>query len=665
MSKLFRIHFSFVCIVLFVLPKQGEAQSKENKIIAIPVDINASNAISAESLLEFKNINKTPFYYDNKKLELIIKLDKEKNWTKLYKELDIYIRNFGIQNFYNDTYWIWRYAKIAEHFDDLPKAKLLFKLVLKHHRDNIDIKKVSLHYDSLTRNEVDKYVPLEYYYELVEFRSQVDTLHPPRGVLLNMGTAINSQLSDYGPTLHVDKNLMVFTSKRNQRSFGIEKANNEDLFFSKKVVGEWQIAQELKGINSIYNEGSACLSRDGKTIYFSRCDAPDSYGNCDLFSASFMPDSTWGNIMNLGPAINSLSWESHPSLSHSEDTLYFASDRIGGFGMSDIWYSYKDKGGKWSKAQNAGPTINTRNNELSPFYHPTYNLLYFSSNGHLLNFGEFDIFKSAYTKQGWTEPKNIGPLVNGTGSEFYFTIDSESKDLYYAKSKETDLKNMDLYSFPLPMEAQPTANTKFKGSLVDSLSGNPMQGIVSIIDMDQGIEVAPKYLRSDGSFEFDLINKNNYLLIIQGDAFFRISELFFLDGDTEFHRKASPIKSKLNFESLEFANGKADILEVMYDDLDKIVNFLLDNPEFNLKISGHTDSDGTEVINQELSQKRADAIREYLLDHGNIDPSRIEAIGYGSSKPIVKEETAADKKINRRVEFEILKHDINELSEEH
>jgi hypothetical protein len=116
--------FAFVCIVLFVLPKQSEAQSKENKIIAIPVDINASNAISAESLLEFKNINKIPFYYDNKKMELIIKLDKEKNWTKLYKELDIYIQNFGIQNFYRDTYWIWRYAKLAEHFDDLPKAKL-------------------------------------------------------------------------------------------------------------------------------------------------------------------------------------------------------------------------------------------------------------------------------------------------------------------------------------------------------------------------------------------------------------------------------------------------------------------------------------------------------------------------------------------------------------
>ncbi|MDQ3393233.1 MAG: OmpA family protein, partial [Bacteroidota bacterium] len=441
--------------------------------------------------------------------------------------------------------------------------------------------------------------------------------------------------------------------------------NNEDLFFSTRVDDEWLPAQALKGINSIYNEGSACLSRDGKTIYFSRCDAPDSYGNCDLFIGKMMADSTWGEIKNLGAKVNSRSWESHPSLSHTEDTLYFASDRIGGFGMSDIWYAIKDKNGHWSAAQNAGPTINTRNNEVSPFYHPYFHILYFSSNGHLLNFGEFDIFKSYFTRHGWTEPKNIGPLVNGPGSEFYFTIDSESKDLFYAKSKETDLMNMDLYSFPLPMEAQPTASTKFRGSLVDSLSGTPMKGIVSIIDMDQGIEVAPKYLRDNGTFEFDLINKNNYLLIIQGDAFFRIKEMFYLDGDTEFHRKAIPIKSKLKFESLEFANGKADILPAMYIDLDKMVNFLLDNPDFKLKISGHTDSDGREDKNHELSQKRADAIQNYLVHYGSIAPARIEAKGFGSSKPLVKEESPEDKKINRRVEFEIIKEDMDELTEEY
>jgi hypothetical protein len=326
--------------------------------------------------------------------------------------------------------------------------------VLKHHRENIDIRKVELYYDSLVKNEAEYYVPLDYYYELVNFRSEVDTLIPPRGVLLNMGTAVNSQLSDYGPTLHVENEILIFTSKRNQRSEGGITFQNEDLFYSRKENGEWQPALELKGINSINNEGSGCLSRDGKTLYFARCDAPDSYGNCDLFVAKLLADSTWGEIKNLGPNINSRSWESHPSLSHTEDTLYFASDRIGGFGLSDIWFTYKDKKGTWSPAQNAGPVVNTRNNEVSPFYHPKYNILYFSSNGHLLNFGEFDIYKSSKTRYGWREPKNIGPLVNGMGSEFYFTIDSESQDLFYARSIETDMKNLDLHSFPLPMEAR-------------------------------------------------------------------------------------------------------------------------------------------------------------------------------------------------------------------
>ncbi|CAN5118728.1 hypothetical protein BH23BAC1_BH23BAC1_14310 [soil metagenome] len=648
---------------LLLMPLLAFSQKKENKVIALPDNVSVTNHSINDDFLIFKNINRIPFYFDKKKMELLLKYDKEKNWPKLYPELESYVLKFGIENFYKDTYWLWRYAKLTETFGNLPKAKLLYKLVLKHHRENIDIRKVELYYDSLVKNEADYYVPLEYYYELVNFRSEVDTLKPPRGVLLNMGTAVNSNFSDYGPTLHVENKILIFTSKRNQRSEGGVLFQNEDLFFSRKENGEWQPTIELKGVNSIYNEGSGCLSRDGKTLYFARCDAPDSYGNCDLFVAHLLADSTWGDIKNLGPTVNSRSWESHPSLSHTEDTLYFASDRIGGFGLSDIWFTYKDKKGTWATAQNAGPVINSRNNEVSPFYHPKYNILYFSSNGHLLNFGEFDIYKATKTNRGWREPKNIGPLVNGPGSEFYFTIDSESQDLFYARSTEMDMKNLDLHSFPLPMEAQPLAEAKFKGSLTDSLDGKPFQGIVSIIDMDNGIEVAPKYLRPDGSFEFDLINQNNYLLIIQGDAFFRIEEMFFLDGDMEWHKKASPIKSKLKFESLEFANGKAEILPAMYSDLDKVIDFMLDNPDFNLKISGHTDSDGKEDFNYELSQKRAEAIENYLVLYGKVDPSRIEAKGFGSSRPLIKEETAADKKLNRRVEFEIYK-DIAELTED-
>jgi outer membrane protein OmpA-like peptidoglycan-associated protein len=300
-----------------------------------------------------------------------------------------------------------------------------------------------------------------------------------------------------------------------------------------------------------------------------------------------------------------------------------------------------------------GPIINTRGSDVSPFYHHIEDVFYFSSNGQILNFGEFDIYKAYLSGDNWTEPKNIGPLVNGPGSEFYFTIDSKSSDLYYARSVSDRMSNLDLYSFPLPMGAQPLANTKITGSLLNEESGEPFKGIVSIIDLDNGIEVAPKFLRPDGSFEFDLINNNNYLLILQGEEFFRIEELFYLNGNMEFNRTTLPISSRMEFESIEFEEGSSSLSTPMFSDLDKLADFLLDNPDFSLRISGHTDSDGREDANLKLSQERADVIKEYLIYFGKIEESRISATGYGSSKPIVEEKTEEDKRLNRRVEFEI------------
>ena len=203
------------------------------------------------------------------------------------------------------------------------------------------------------------------------------------------------------------------------------------------------------------------------------------------------------------------------------------------------------------------------------------------------------------------------------------------------------------------MEAQPGATTTFKGSLTDESTGNPFKGIVSIIDLDNGIEVAPKFLRPDGSFEFNLINNNNYLLIIQGEDFFRIEELFYLDGEMEMQKVTRPLSSKIKFESVEFENGKSNLTTEMYGDLDKLANFMLDNYHFKLSIAGHTDSDWREEFNLKLSQERAEAIKEYLVFFGNVPEERISAQGYGSSKPIVKEITDEDKKLNRRVEFNL------------
>ncbi|CAN5480772.1 hypothetical protein BH09BAC3_BH09BAC3_34990 [soil metagenome] len=650
MKTIFFIHF-VVLLSLFTQESYAQKQKKKFKQGAT-IQLNDSiTNFSQSDIFNFPNVNRVPYYYDAAKMQKLQQLKNAGPAEKYYRDLKNYVKNFGIENFHENTAMLWELAKLSKKFGQPGEAVLLFKLVLKHHRQGLNIENVYKEYDSIERDKKKYYVPLEYYYQLVDYRKEIDTLHPPHSVLVNMGPDLNSDKEDYGPTIGNTDNLILFTSKRNKHEQG-ERTYDEDLFFSTRMDGGWGIAEPFKLINTSYNEGSACLSHDGKYMVFSRCGTPESLGNCDLYSAEIKNDTVWTNIKNLGPNINSSGWDSHPSLTHQGDTLYFASNRVGTFGLSDIYFSVKDKKGKWAKAQNVGPIINTVNSEVSPFFHHAFNVLYFSSNGHPLNFGDFDIYKTNRKKNVWSEPRNIGPLVNGAGSEYYFTIDSESKELYYARSEEEDKKNLDLFSFSVPMEAQPEALTQLKGTLKNN-SGKPMKGIVSVIDLDKNVEVSPKFLREDGSFDFSLINKRNYLLIIQGDEFFRIEEIFFLNGDMEINKVAEPIESKIAFQSLEFENGKADILTAMHSDLDKIANFLTDHPTTRLSISGHTDSDGNEQSNLRLSQARADAIKQYLISAFKIDPSRITAVGYGSAKPVTQEITDDHKQLNRRVEFEI------------
>ncbi|MGB3618904.1 MAG: OmpA family protein [Catalinimonas sp.] len=595
-------------------------------------------------------------YYDARKLAKIVRLEKKEKWEEALPLLESYVRNFRIGNFYEDTPLLWRLAQLYERVGKIEQAKALYRLTLKHHRG--DVTRVKLYYDSMTELERDYYIPLDYYYELVEYRRNIDTLRPPRGVLLSMGDLINSPADDYAPTISPAGDMLLLSSKRNRAGLMGEKVN-EDIFVSRNDGLGWDEAQPFVEINSPYNEGSAVLSPSGKMLYFVRCECRECYGNCDIFVADLQEDGTWDNVRNLGAGVNSQAWDSQPAFSSTGDTLYFASDRIGGFGLSDIYYTTRRENGTWTPARNLGPTVNTRRNEVSPFLHPRYDVLYFSSTGHLVNFGNFDIYKTYRGPGGkWGEPKNIGPLVNGPGSEYYFTIDDDARNLYYARSEDTD-GDLDLFSFPLPMGAQPLARTRLRGTLTDTATGKPFQGIVSVIDLDNGIEVAPRALRSDGSFDFDLINNNNYLLIIQGEEFFRVEQLFKLDGDTIINVQAESVSSrKIRFTSLEFEQGRANILPEMHTDLDALLDFLVDNPTFRLKISGHTDSVGDKQKNQRLSQRRAEAIRKYLIGSKAVDSERIEAVGYGSERPIIwPEEKDEDRHTNRRVEFQLIAPD--------
>lgn len=643
----------------FVAQAQFFKRNKKETNKATEIELKSDTTTIEITDIVFRNINRVNLYSNPKQLKRIEELDREGDWERLYPELKEYVSNFGIQNFAYQTYYLWRLAKLTEVFGSVEQARPLYSLVLKHHRRGLPIEEVLARYDSINPNKKQYYVPLEYYYELVDYRRQVDTLIPPRGVLTTMGAQINSLMEDYAPSVARDDQVLLFTSKRNAYTEGIKVIANEDIFISEFNTDRWQEAKPFDAVNSQYNEGSAALTKDGKTIYFSRCDAPDGFGNCDLYYSEFKGDTVWTEPKNMGGWINSMGWDSHPTLSPTEDTLYFSSDRAGGFGLADLYFTYKNSGNRWVEPQNLGPIINTRQNEVSPFYHPEHNVLYFSSNGHLLNFGDYDIYKSYKSGPNYSEPINIGPLVNGIGTEFYFSIDKASRDIFYSRSKEESMKNLDLYSFPLPMEGQPLATTRFSGRVQTVKGKIPQNVVVSIIDLDEGVEVAPKFAREDGTFEFDLINERNYLLVIQGDDFFRLEKMFFLDGEMTYEGIVERVASKIEFASLEFENGKADILPEMEDDLSKVVDFLIDHPSFRLNISGHTDSSGDALFNLALSQRRADAIRTWVIDRG-VDETRLSATGYGSQKPIVAEEkTEEDRAVNRRVEFEIYRDPDN------
>lgn len=619
-----------------------------------PLDIRSKKVYE---YLRFERINDYQYYYDKKRRREIERLREEQKVEELTRALTQYIKNFGPQNFRRDQNLLWELAQLYEKQDNEEVALYLYAILLKH--TDTRVKEIRDYYYEVRGGDPrERYVPIDYYYKLVDYRKNIDTLRPPKGIFVNMGPNINSRYADYGPYMSRDMTRLLFTSKRNRVENYMGEIANEDIFVSERMdpEAEWEPARPVRGINSSYNEGSAALSPDGQSLYFIRCQTPDGLGSCDIYTATRNDTGGWTNIRNLGPNINTRSWDSHPSLSKGGDTLFFVSDRLEGFGGIDIYYATRNSRGEWNKARNLGPIVNTAGNEMSPFYHPRYKLLYFSSDRQIMNYGSYDIYKTYQQGTLWQEPINIGPLVNGRGNEYYFTIDPNSEFLFYARSESDQVKGLDLYSFPLPMAAQPRATTSFEGKLVDEQTGEAFQGIVSVIDMEKGVEVAPKFLKEDGSFKFNLIKDRNYLLVIQGDDFFRVEKEIDLQGDSSVNLSTPSINFiRLQFESIEFGVGSSDIKPYMKEDLDKLTGFLLSHPKMELNISGHTDAQGDEAFNMRLSQDRADAIREYMIERGSIAPERITAKGYGSSKPIVKSpQTEAQRKLNRRVEFEIV-----------
>jgi len=591
-----------------------------------------------------------------KALKSIQRAETREDLPTLDSLLGWYIRQFRVANF-TDTFslnLLWRWAQVREALGDTTLSLYLYELCLKNmHQAPSEVR---LAYRRLRERWRSEWVPFEYYKKIVRLRQKVDTLAPPKGVLLSLGPHINSPYPDYAPYMHPSGQVLLFTSRREQilTALDPDQLRNEDLYFAQQdfVRGGFRPAEKFRDvINSPYNEGSACLNSDGTLLIFARCDAPDGLGSCDLYISHYQ-EGRWQPPKNLGAEINSPQWDSHPFLV-GDSVLFFASNRRGGFGQSDIYMARRLPDGRWAKPENLGPLINTCGDEVTPYYYEQFRTLYFSSTGYPLSYGGYDIYKSRQMDTYWETPRNLGPLVNTDGDEYYFTIDGRGNKIYYARASRRAPRNFDLYSFELPMEARPDAFTRLSGYLVDSASGRPLTGIVIAVDLTEGTEITPVIANRFGYFEFQLIQNRQYQLMVLDTHLVRIPDTLTVLDDSTYgiFLSTAELQRPFVFDNIEFPTNSSEITPEAYSQLDYIAGFLMKYPYVRLRVEGHTDASGDPVHNKKLSQTRAENIRRYLLQVTGLPPDQIVAVGHGSERPLLPNTTDANRARNRRVEF--------------
>ena len=259
---------------------------------------------SQSDIFDFPNMGIIEFYYNKKQSHKMFSHVEKGDQYNAYKVMREYVKNFGVENFRKTPGLIWDLARYSKKYGQPGEALQLYKLAIKHYSDGTDTTTLFKEYDSLDRDKVRYYVPMERYQQLVAARQDVDTMIAPRPNAMNMGNEVNSKKADYAPSMGNGDNYLLYTSKRNAHNT-IPPRYDEDIFYTEKLFGGWQPAAAFNKINTSFNEGSACLSVDGQLLIFSRCDAPGSLGGCDLYEAKLLPDKTWANIRNLGDKINS------------------------------------------------------------------------------------------------------------------------------------------------------------------------------------------------------------------------------------------------------------------------------------------------------------------------------------------------------------------------
>jgi len=467
----------------------------------------------------------------------------------------------------------------------------------------------------------------------------------------------NSRRADYSPMLSGDQNdQLFFTSTRNQAKgdelSGITGTKNGDIFFSQKDdKGKWQKPEVIETeLNSNDDEGACSFTPDGRTMYLTVCKTDPTYPRYAVIATSQRSDAAWSKAAELKLTRDTLSAFAHPAVSPDGQWLYFTSDMPGGQGGYDIWRARLTTSGVGS-VENLGKPVNTPGDEMFPTFRPNGDL-YFSSNGHE-GMGGLDIYiahivdSEVRNEQSETRNDNAahssykiehpGYPLNSQGDDFGMTFEGLLNKGYFS-SNRGDGKGWDhIYSFYNPEVVQTV-----KGWVYEKEGYELPEGLVYMVGNDgTNLKLSVK---GDGSFTHEIKPGVDYVFLGTCKGFLNHKEQLRVEPVEESQEYVlqfplASITAPVLIDNIFYDFDKATLRPESAKALDSLVTLLNDNPNVTIELSAHADYRGSADYNKRLSQRRAESVVSYLIEHG-IAADRLTPVGYGKERP---------KKIRRRL----------------
>ncbi len=478
---------------------------------------------------------------------------------------------------------------------------------------------------------------------------------------VNIGNAINTTDDEYWPSITADGQTLMFTRQPVPRNgSSVKEFLEEDFFISFYTDDAWQKAVNAgTPLNTRQNEGAQTLSSNGRYMYFTACDRAGGMGSCDIYFSAFN-EGKWSEPYNLRSPVNSSHWESQPSISADGKRLFFSSNRPGGMGGKDLWYSVMNDRNQWITPVNMGDKINTEGDEMSPFIHFDGKTLYFASDGKT-GLGGFDIFMTRMNSDStWSEPQNLGYPINTYNDEMGLVIESGGKKAYFSSIRDKTYSK-DIFYFDLYESARPAPVSYLKGKVYDRETGKLLKADYELINLSTNKVTIRSSTDGNGNFLVCLPSGNNYGINVSKSGYLFYSENFMFEGE---HTAIEPFVKKISLnpikvgETMLLANVfyEIDAWELKKEsmaELNTLVDMLMDNKGLLIEIGGYTDATGSTDYNLALSEKRAKSVVSYLVKRG-ISPERLKSKGYGNTSPIGNNITEEGRKLNRRTEAKII-----------